>query len=103
MSRCYVSFTHYLEAMFNARSEIYIGTDCYGHRWAAAPADCPLGSLSGPFFKFKNFFLLIQLGKKKFIVILYFYYYFLINALVTRPRWRLIVSPPLSSCWTGTA
>lgn len=32
MSRTYVSFTRYLEAMFNARSESYVGTDCYGHR-----------------------------------------------------------------------
>lgn len=32
VSRTYISFTRYLEAMFNARSEIFIGTDCYGHR-----------------------------------------------------------------------
>ena len=32
VSRTYVSFTRYLEAIFNARSEVFVGTDCYGHR-----------------------------------------------------------------------
>ncbi len=57
MSRCYTSFTRYLEAVFNARSEIYIGTDCYGHRWAASPADRLLAALLGH-FSIKNYFLI---------------------------------------------
>jgi len=57
VSRCYTSFTRYLEAVFNARSEIYIGTDCYGHRWAASPADRLLAALLGH-FSIKNYFLI---------------------------------------------